>query len=334
MKTSHYRKTLLGLTLLLGLAGIGKEKALGQSQVFTVGVADTLVLHDGSRDRDIPLKIYYPKTSFPQTFPVIIFSHGAGGSKDGYSYLGEFWASQGYICIHPQHLGSDSAILRKGRPLLTLRAITQSVEDTQNWINRPLDISFVINSFPFIEQQIPALKDRLDRTRIGVAGHSFGAYTAIALDGAVIYMPGGTPRNFTDSRIKAFIAMSPQGLGHMGFAENSWDGITRPTLTMSGTKDKELGGGAASERLEAFQHMPAGDKFHILLKDVTHMDFSGRQLTGRPTRPEIQEFIETTGLRFWNAYLKKKGAFPQLLNLSTGQNTLNWKGIQATYQSK
>jgi predicted dienelactone hydrolase len=116
-------------------------------QTFPVGTIENLVLHDSSRNREVPLKIYYPQTQNPSSkFPIIFFSHGAGGSKDGYGYLGKFWASHGYICIHPDHEGSDSRIIRRGRPLLTLRAIKQSVQNPENLINRPLDISFILDS--------------------------------------------------------------------------------------------------------------------------------------------------------------------------------------------
>ena len=53
--------------------------------------------------------------------PVIIFSHGLGGSRDGYEYLGRHWASHGYVSVHSTHIGSDTSAL-KG----TLRPLTRS----------------------------------------------------------------------------------------------------------------------------------------------------------------------------------------------------------------
>src|ERR1700712_4732620 len=66
---------------------------------FAVGNLEQ-VWHDAARNRDVPVKIYYPKTDAGKESgrsPVIIFSHGLGGSREGYSYLGEHWASCGYI---------------------------------------------------------------------------------------------------------------------------------------------------------------------------------------------------------------------------------------------
>src|ERR1700685_27170 len=61
--------------------------------------------HDADRNRDVPVKIYYPTTAPAAAgkLPIIIFSHGLGGSREGYSYLGKYWASHGYISVHLTH---------------------------------------------------------------------------------------------------------------------------------------------------------------------------------------------------------------------------------------
>src|SRR5579863_6163408 len=68
---------------------------------------------DASRDREVPVKIYYP-TNGAGPFPVIIFSHGLGGSREGYAYLGEDWVAHGYVSVHVQHHGSDQGIFKDG----------------------------------------------------------------------------------------------------------------------------------------------------------------------------------------------------------------------------
>jgi len=64
------------------------------ARATAVDTADGLVLRDSSRGRDIALKVYFPRE--PGKFPVVIFSHRLGGSKDGYEYLGRYWAEHGY----------------------------------------------------------------------------------------------------------------------------------------------------------------------------------------------------------------------------------------------
>src|SRR5581483_9906365 len=81
---------------------------------------------DQKRDRKVPVKIYYPQTG-SGPFPVIIFSHGLGGSRDGYEYLGRYWASHGYVSVHLQHLGSDSSILTNVPRAERMAAMRKSV---------------------------------------------------------------------------------------------------------------------------------------------------------------------------------------------------------------
>src|ERR1700679_2329575 len=54
--------------------------------------------HDGQRGRDLPIKIYLPKTG-NAPFPVVIFSHGLGGSREDAGYLGDYWSQRGYLCV-------------------------------------------------------------------------------------------------------------------------------------------------------------------------------------------------------------------------------------------
>ncbi len=85
--------------LLFSLAAWCQETpSAGPYHVLTV---DRLVLQDAARNKEIPLRVYYPDG--PGPFPVIIFSHGALASKDCYSELGKYWASFGYVSIHPSH---------------------------------------------------------------------------------------------------------------------------------------------------------------------------------------------------------------------------------------
>lgn len=300
---------------------------------YPVGQADQ-ILHDESRNRDIAVRIYFPKTDKPGRFPVLVFSHGAGGSKDGYAYLGRYWAAHGYICLHPNHLGSDGALIHKHRPLLTLRAVKKAVQKQDNLINRPKDISFVLDCLSLIEQQVLGLQGHVNADLIGVSGHSLGAYTTMAIAGAIIHLPDGTAQGFSDSRVKAFIAMSPPGTGKIGFGPDSWTPITRPVLTMSGTKDSELGGGDPGKRMQAFEHMPRGDKFHVLILSANHFDFADKQMNGEVVEEGMHEFIESVTLRFWDAYLKGGKPFLESLALPPGSYTLKEDGQEASVQSK
>ena len=68
----------------------------------SIGAANNVVLHDSSRNRDIPVKVYYP-ASQTGSLPLIVFSHGFGGTKDGYEYLGRGWAQAVGRLAHSDH---------------------------------------------------------------------------------------------------------------------------------------------------------------------------------------------------------------------------------------
>jgi predicted dienelactone hydrolase len=255
--------------------------------------AKRIILHDAKRKKDLPLKIYYP--AIPGRFPVVVFSHGALASKDCYSELGRYWASFGYVVIHPSHADSIADSGFRG-------SLLQAINDPQGWQNRPKDISFILDSLAEIERLVPQLKGELDSNHIGVGGHSFGAYTAGAIGGATIVVPGrDRPQSFADPRVSAVLLLSPQGEGRMGLTAHSWDSLRRPMLLMYGSRDFGPDGEAAEWRAEPYRKAPPGNKYEVEIEGGTHMGFA------TPTRGLELQFqcarLET--LAFWDAYLKQ-----------------------------
>jgi predicted dienelactone hydrolase len=311
---------------LLSAAPLGaQDSVIATSDRF--GVVDSLTLRDPAREgREIPLTVYYPVGQGHWIFPVIIFSHGAGGSKDGYSYLGSYWAAHGYVVIHPTHFGSDGSLLKKHRPLYNLRAIKKMVTRPENFVNRPQDIRFILDHLEDIEGMDPALAGLFDLKKVGVAGHSFGAYTTLAVAGAVVSLKDQKPQIFNDPRPMAFIAMSPQGDETGVFEGNAWAGIQRPFLVMSGTQDNGLAGQPSVWRLESYEGMPAtGNKNEIVIDGADHMNFAGVGFDGKVKNPLMNQYIQQVTLTFWDAYLKadptaladvQSGYFPKLDGVS------------------
>lgn len=289
-------RTIL-LAILLTLSSTAAEthhydSDAGPNKLRTV---DQLVLHDAARNKDVPVKIYYPVG--PGPFPVIIFSHGLYGSKDGYFALGQYWASYGYVSIHPSH--DDS--LKDGTYRGTLR---QAINNPDLWESRPQDISFVIDSLPEIEKRVPELRGKLDPKRLGVGGHSYGAYTAQAIGGAKVQMPGNSsPRSFADRRVKAIILLSPQGEGQMGLTAQSWTDMKLPMLVMYGSRDFGSQHQPPTWRSEPFVKAPPGDKYDVELEGATHMTFVGPYRAGRPEN-DLFKCMKLESVAFWDAYLK------------------------------
>src|SRR5579883_1704265 len=106
---------------------------------------------DAKRHRDVPVKIYYPKTGGGR-IPVTVFSHGLGGSREGYEYLGNYWASHGYVSVHLQHIGSDDSVWKGLPPEEIMPALRQAVLAIHNSVNRPLDVKFVLDQLEKFNQ--------------------------------------------------------------------------------------------------------------------------------------------------------------------------------------
>jgi predicted dienelactone hydrolase len=284
---------------------------------FAVGALEQ-TWHDAKRNRDVPVKIYYPTgPGAPATSPVIVFSHGLGGSREGYRYLGECWASHGFISVHVQHPGSDSALLRNPHPL---RAAGEAIHDLSNAINRPLDISFAIDRLTALDVDASfPLRHRLDLSHLGVAGHSFGAYTTMAVAGAQNPALGPGPK-YLDPRIKAAIAMSTPASASRS-TDTAFAAVKIPVFHMTGTKDQSpgffsgrahdsaiVGQTAAADRRLPFDHTRQAVAYLLTFAGGDHMVFSGRLATPRPNDREFQALVCTGSTAFWEAYLRNDAA--------------------------
>ena len=184
-----------------GQAGAEGWRTVGPSQVEVAKYEWT----DEARHREVPVNIYYPASG--GRHPIIIMSHGLGGSRDGYEYLGRHWASHGYVSVHVQHKGSDDAVWKEV-PIATAESMQKSAAQLVNALNRPKDVSFVIDRLEQLDRDDGPLHGRLDMTRIGMAGHSFGGYTTMAIAGQTA--PGLLGKTFTlaDRRVRAAVPMS------------------------------------------------------------------------------------------------------------------------------
>jgi len=124
------------LPLLVGAANAETQPYAPPAPSQKVAVLRDVWRDAARENREVPVKIYYPeKTDAPA--PVIIFSHGLGGTREGYEYLGQHWAGCGYISVHLQHLGSDDAVWRGGAGMEGMR---KAVADPRNALARKMCI--------------------------------------------------------------------------------------------------------------------------------------------------------------------------------------------------
>ena len=93
------------------------------------------------------------------------------------------------------------------------------------------------------------LANRMDLTRVGMSGHSFGAVTTQAVTGETFLMSG---TELTDLRIRAAVIMSPNP-PKSETAERAFGDVKIPWLLMTGTKDvAPFGETDAKERLMVY----------------------------------------------------------------------------------
>jgi enterochelin esterase-like enzyme len=191
---------------------------------------------------------------------IAIISPGAGGSERGYAYLGEGLARQGYLALVVGHAESGRGALREHVRGKGLReGLAELITEPQAYRGRFMDIAAARQW----------ARSRCDAEDAVLIGHSMGAATALMEAGArnKLGVQGG-------DAFRAYIALSPQGEGSI-FPENAWSGIRRPVLLITGTRDRELGGGSWKTRTEAFNSLPAGCKWLGVIDGATHMNFAG-----------------------------------------------------------
>ena len=262
---------------------------------------------DEARNRTVPIKIYYPEksASSPGPYPVILFSHGLGGSRDGYEYLGRHWATRGYVSVHVQHLGSDSGVWKnQPRPL---KAMREAARNPQNSVDRPNDIKFAITMMDQLNQEPGPLQGLLDMDRLGAAGHSFGAFTTLALAGQVFTGPQGREFSFTEPRLKAVVAMSAPTGAARDKLDQAYGPIKIPCLHLTGTKDvSSIGDTKAEDRRLPYDHIKLADQYLVIFRGGDHMVFSGRKrLFGDSAKDQaFHQLILASTTAFWETYLK------------------------------
>ncbi len=270
------------------------------------------------RDLDLPLpdgttaavRIHHPAQG-NGPWPVVIFSHGLGGSRTNYGFLAQRWSAHGHLVIQPNHPGSDTDAFR-GKPLADLTTnLRRATTDPAILAGRPALIARLIDALPALEQAVPALAGRIDRTRIGVGGHSFGAWTTMCVAG----MRQGMRGDHGDPRPVAFAALSPTGPSALQTAAD-WAGCRRPLLVMTGSDDRQPAfltppgeERSGAWRRKAYDFLPAGDKLLVWFEGGIHSTYSGgagNALTGaaKPD-PHQVEAVAVITLAWWDAHLRQ-----------------------------
>ena len=274
------------LSLLVGCAPVaaGGIVAAPATAPSIVSEAPPLLAVEVLRDVAIQHKagslladIVFPVSGGP--YPVVVFSHGSGGTPNLYRELTSHWAAAGFVVIAPTHADSRRVLRGQGLERQDLaRALLSSANDPSAWDRRVSDISAIIDAVPRLATFDARLAGRADPERVGVGGHSFGAFTSMLVACARPRLPSGEAVSLRDPRPDAFLLLSAQGVGQQGLEAESWSSCDRPMMVVTGTEDRgrSLGERPAQtwrEKLEPFRLSPAGGKVAWVLQGAAHSSF-------------------------------------------------------------
>lgn len=257
-------------------------------------------LYDEERERAVPIKVYRPQGRIGDC-SVVLVSHGLGGSREGLSYLGKHWASHAYVCVHLQHHGSDDGVWRGLPAKDVLQAMRQAARTPQVAIDRANDVPFVLDQLEKLNgKEDSQLHAMMNMDQVAIAGHSFGAWSAMAAGGMTVgSMPDRPGQSFADTRVKCMIPLSPPVVASKRQYEATYSTLNIPALFMTGTLDTSvINNTAAEERLVPYHTMPGVSdkgrpKYLINFDGADHMTFSGetkRRLRGKVSREDNQAF--------------------------------------------
>ncbi len=224
----------------------GQDISPATRDVFTVRSCDTPRSQTAVRDAAVQ----------PGTYPVIIFSHHSGGHRRAATFLCTHLSSHGYVVAALDHSEVVAAELAR-------RTGETEEQKTARWdaviASRVPDVRFLLDHL--LNGAAWDVEARLDATQIGIVGHSFGAWTALA-----------TPE--IDSRIRAVVALAPGGTSNprpgilpvkLTFA---W-GRNIPTLYLVAENDVPL---PLAGMYELFERAPA-QKQMVILRRADHLHF-------------------------------------------------------------
>lgn len=252
-------------------------------------IKERWTLTDPKRQRTFYLDVYKPQSWRNGQTPVVIFSHGLASRPEDYEKQLEHLASYGYFVAAPQHPGSDLLQVQN-----LLEGYSNEVFARNEFIDRPLDISFIIDELERRNQSV--FNGHLNLKSVGVMGHSFGGYTALALAGATIdfdYLQSTCssndqyinlslllqcralklPRqeyNFRDPRVQAVFTANPVNstvFGPKGLAK-----IQIPVWIGAGSYDPATP--FVFEQARSFPWLTTPHKYLGMMQGQAHVDFS------------------------------------------------------------
>ena len=307
---------------------------------------ETFILEDATRDRKFSVNLYYPTQlqPEPESTPVIVISPGLGATSETWLHLVNHLVSHGYVVATVHHPGSNFSYLQgffEGREA--------DVFDVQEFINRPLDITQVLDELE--SRNLTQFQGKLNLKKVGIAGQSFGAYTALALAGAKINFEQlkqdcrspiellnlsrllqcqalTLPQqnyNLKDDRIQAIFLVDP--VSSSVFGQASLNQVNLPIFWGAGSHDQLTP--VMLEQLNSFTWLSSQNKYFSLIKGGQHLninfealqEFESLEEEALPelvseNLPMIESYVNAFSLAFFQVYIGNKPNYKPYLSSS------------------
>jgi hypothetical protein len=259
-------------------------------------------------NRVIPLKMYYPAEPSLTNIPLIVWSHGLGGSIDGAAFISRFLCARGYVVLHVQHKGTDSS-LWEGKPGHPWDIIKATNIPRSMTLARFMDVPFVLDNLAEWLFQFEDINGRVDLSNVGMSGHSFGAMTTQVMCGQQFPDEQGILQDYSDPRFRCGVLYSPVPAFHLTgeLPDRIYGSIDRPLFHMTGTDDSSpVEGFDYQRRLVIYEYSKLAEKMLMILNDGDHMIYNGSRgkLGQNPNRDLHETLIKIGALAYWDAKLK------------------------------
>jgi predicted dienelactone hydrolase len=293
------RAVLFGLLLCLTV-GLGVD---AWASSFDSKTGD---FEDAARGgRKIPYRILYPKP-LDASYPVVIISHGLGGSVDSNESLGKHLAGHGFVVVHIQHEGSDESLYKGLRDRHAVQiALQRSLLQPANAANRFLDVPFVVLQLAVLNEHDKQLKGHLNLAALGMAGHSYGAISTMVAAGELV---GARSQSVKVPSLRAGLLMSPSPPRAGADIERTYADVTIPLFHITGTNDESLVDARITdpqERTKPYRSLNIANQYLLVLNNADHATFADKHMGPRDSALDKKHMASVLNgaLAFFQAYL-------------------------------
>ena len=247
----------------------------------------------GNETYDVALTIP-TKTS---AFPLVIYLPALGEPRSAGEAWRTAWAQGGYAVLSLQPLAEDggawsSAKARAG----DFASLARERYSAKAMAARLAVLQGAWQELSRRQARREAPLERIDMTRVAIAGYDLGAYTAMVIAGEHLR---GLTLPALPMPVRAVIAMSPHA-DFSGIALSArYRAIATPVLSVTSDDDWDTAGlgTAPSIRRAPFEYMPPGDKYLLTMSGLSHSVLAGGtvEASGEDLRPAESHKSEGLG---------------------------------------